>query len=70
MYGMNNSEKLFADELTYRLINASGFKIYQCQMSIYYKYAKYGKILFFYLMLMIVSIGIHLKILENGLWTL
>ena len=40
---MNNSEKLFADEFAYILIKASGLKIYQCQMSIYYKYALYGK---------------------------
>ena len=33
MYGMTNSGKLFADELT---------KKSQCQMSIYYNYAPYG----------------------------
>ena len=38
MYGMTNSVKLFADELTEWLIEA-GFIQSQCQMSIYYKYA-------------------------------
>ena len=38
MYGMTNSGKLFADELTEWLFEA-GFIQYQCQMSIYYKYA-------------------------------
>ena len=42
MYGMNKSGKLFADELIDWLINESGFKQYQCQMSIYYKYAPDG----------------------------
>ena len=38
MYGMTNSGKLFADELTEWLIEA-GFIQSQFQMSIYYKYA-------------------------------
>ena len=38
MYGMTNSGKLFADELTEWLLEA-GFIQSQCQMSIYYKYA-------------------------------
>ena len=38
MYGMTNSGKLFADELTEWLIE-EGFMKSQCQMSIYYKYA-------------------------------
>ena len=38
MYGMNNSGKLFADELTEWLL-AAGFIRSKCQMSIYYKYA-------------------------------
>ena len=59
---MTNSGKLFADELTEWFLE-SGFVQYQCQMSIYYKYALDGKIFLFYLMLMIVSIGIHLKLL-------
>ena len=41
MYGMNNSGKLFADELTEWLLGA-GFIQSQCQMYIYYKYAPYG----------------------------
>ena len=46
MYGMKNSGKLFADELTEWLIEA-GFIQSQCCMSIYYKYAPDGsKIVF------------------------
>ena len=41
MYGITNSENLFADELTEWLIEA-GFIKYKCQMSIYYKYAPDG----------------------------
>ena len=41
MYGMTNSGKLFADELTEWLIE-EGFIQSQCQMSIYYKYASDG----------------------------
>ena len=41
MYVITNSGKLFADELTEWLIEASFVK-YQCQMSIYYKYAPNG----------------------------
>ena len=42
MYGMTNSGKLFADELTEWLIEA-GLIQSQFQMSIYYKYAPDGK---------------------------
>ena len=42
MYGMTNSGKLSADELKEQLLDA-GFIQSQCQMSIYYKYAPYGK---------------------------
>ena len=66
MYGMTDSGKLFADELTEWLLEA-GFILSQCQMSIYYKYAPYGSKMLFYCMLMIVSIGIKMKILVNGL---
>ena len=45
MYGMNNSGKLFAYEFTEWLVEA-GFIQYQCQMSIYYKYAPYGTKIF------------------------
>ena len=41
MYGMTNSGKLLADEMTEWLIEA-GFIQSQCQMSIYYKYAPDG----------------------------
>ena len=41
MYGMTNSGKLFADELTEWLLEA-GFIQSQCQMSIYYKYSLDG----------------------------
>ena len=40
MYGMTNSGKLFADDLTEQLLE-SVFIQSQCQMSIYYKYAPY-----------------------------
>ena len=66
MYGMTNSGKLFADDLTEWLLE-EGFIQSQCQISIYYKYAPGGYKLLFYLMLMIVSIGIQMKLLENGL---
>ena len=41
MYGVTNSRKLFADELTEWLL-AAGFIQLQCQISIYYKYAPDG----------------------------
>ena len=41
MYGMPNYGKLFADELTEWLLEAS-FIQSQCKMSIYYKYAPDG----------------------------
>ena len=41
MYAMTESWKLFDDELTEWLLEAV-FILYQCQMSIYYKYAPYG----------------------------
>ena len=65
MYGMTNSGKLFDDELTKWLLEA-GFIQSQCQMSIYYKYAPDGSKILFFIILMIVSIGIQMKILENG----
>ena len=42
MYGMNNSGKLFSDELTNFMIEQSGFKNSKFQMSVYYKYAQDG----------------------------
>ena len=41
MYGVTNSRKLFADELTEWLLE-SGFIQSQCHMSIYYKYGPDG----------------------------
>ena len=69
MYIMTNSGKLFADELTKWLLEA-GFILYQFQMSIYYKYALDEKKMLSYLMMMTVSIGILMKLLDNGLWIL
>ena len=44
MYVMTNSRKLFADELTEWILETGSIQ-YQCQMSIYYKYALYGSII-------------------------
>ena len=63
MYELNNYGKLFSDELKEWLLEA-GFIQYQFQMSIYYKYAPYGKTYILNNMLIIVSIGIHQKLLE------
>ena len=41
MFGMTNYGKLFTGDLTRWLLEA-GFIQYQCQMSMYYKYAPYG----------------------------
>ena len=65
---MTDSGKLFADELTEWRIE-EGFMQSQFQISIYYKYEPDGSRLLFDLMLMIVSTGIQMKILENGLLT-
>ena len=69
MYGMTNCENFFDEELIEWLLEA-GFIQSQCKMFIYYKYELYGSKLLSYLMLMIVSIGIQKKILENGLMIL
>ena len=69
MYVMTNYGNLFADELTEWLLEA-GFIQYQCQIYIYYKYEIDETIVLSYIMLMTVSIGILLKLLENGLWEL
>ena len=66
MYVMTNSGNLFSGELTEWLLGGV-FIRYQCQMSIYYKYAPDGKKLLSYLLLMTVYIGIQMKPLENGL---
>ena len=48
MYGMNNSGKNYGG-LTNWIIDESGFKQLQCQISIYYKYAPEGsKLVFLY----------------------
>ena len=65
---MTNSGGLFDDDLA-EWLNGEGFIQSQCQMSIYYKYAPDGSKIVFFLMLMIVSIGIQMKILENDLLT-
>ena len=67
MYGMTNSGKLFAFELTEWLLEA-GFIPSQFQMSIYYDFAPDGSNNLSCLILMTVSIGILLKLLQNGLW--
>ena len=68
MYVIKNSGKLFADDLTEWLIN-EGFIQSQCQMSIYIISMHLIDLrLLFYLMLMIVSIGTQMKILESGLF--
>ena len=69
IYGMNNSGKLFADELKEWFLEA-GFIQYQFHISIYYKYAPDGTKMLFYLMFMTVFIGISMKLLEDGLWIL
>ena len=63
---MTNSRKLFADELTEWLLEA-GFIQSQCQMSIYYKYATDGTKNIVLSYVDDFSIGIQMKILENGL---
>ena len=65
MYVINNSVKLFSGELIDWLVNDSGFKHSQLHMSISYKYAPDGTKNIFYLILMIIYIGIHLKLLLN-----
>ena len=42
MYGITNSGKLFADELTNWLIDESGFNHSKCKISVYYNYATDG----------------------------
>ena len=68
MYGMTNSGKLFSDELKDSLFNESGFKNINARC-LYIKICTRGKC-FYNRMMIIVSIGIQMKLLENGLWTL
>ena len=69
MYGMTNSGKLFADELTEWLIEEV-FCNHNVRCPSTISMHLMNPILLFYLMLMIVSTGIEMKILENGLLTL
>ena len=67
MYGMTNSGKLFSDQLIKWLLEA-GFIQYQCQMSIYYKYAPDGTNV---VVLSYVDYCVYwytYEALENGLW--
>ena len=57
MYGMTSAGKLFADEFTEWLLEAISMHHIEQKLLIY-------------IMSMIVSIGIHMKLSENGLWTL
>ena len=67
MYGMTNSGKPFADEMTEWLIEEFLCNhIFICQSTIIIHLMDPR---FFYLMLMIVSTGIRMKILENGFLT-
>ena len=60
---MTYSGKLFADKLIDSLINESRFKPSKCQMSIIVIMHNMEQELLFYLMLLIVSIGINLRLL-------
>ena len=42
MYGINNSVKLFDDEITNWLIDESRLNLYKYQIYVYYKYASDG----------------------------
>ena len=66
MYGMTNSGKLFADELIDWFIDESGFKNSNTRCLYITSMHHMELKLLFYLMLMVVSIGINMKILENG----
>ena len=67
MYSMTNSGKLFADELTNRLLE-TGFIQYQCQMSIYYKYAPDGTNVVVLSYVYYCVYWYTYEALENGLW--
>ena len=66
VYGMTNSGKLFSDELTEWLLEAGFIQSNVRFISIISMHQMDQKLLY-YLMLMTVSIGIRMKILENGL---
>ena len=67
MYGITNFGKIFADDSTEWLLEA-GLIQSPCKMSIFLNIHHTEQRLLFYLMLMTVSIGIILRLLENGLW--
>ena len=67
MYGMTNSGKLFADELTEWLLEA-GFIPYINVICLSIISMHQMDNFLSYLMLMTVSIGILLRLLENDLW--
>ena len=49
MYGMNNTGKLFSDELTNWMIYETGFNQSKCEMSLYYNYSPdYSKLVVLY----------------------
>ena len=66
MYGMTNSGKLFADYLTEWLLEAGLSNLNDRYLSIIFMHEMDQK-LFYYLILITVSIGIQMNILENGL---
>ena len=68
MYGMTNSGKLLADEMTEWIIE-EGLCNHNVRCPSIISMHLMDPRLLFYLMLMIVSIGIQMKILGNGLLT-
>ena len=66
MYGITNSGKLFSDELTEWLLEVGLLNLNISCLSIISMHQVEQKLLS-YLMLMTVSIGILMKLLENGL---
>ena len=69
MYGMTNAGKLFADELPEWSLEAGLSNINVRCLSVISMHQMEQKLLY-YIMLMTVYIGILLKLLENGFWTL
>ena len=69
MYVMTNYGQVFDDELIEWLLEAGVIQS-KCQMFIYYNYTPDRSKMLPYLMLMTVSIGIYVWLLENGLWIL
>ena len=69
VFGITNSGNFFADELTEWLLEAGLFNHNVRCLSIISIHPLNQKVLF-YIMLIIASIGIQMKILENGLFIL